>query len=452
MLEVIQKQRQYFQSNKTKSLQFRINQLQKLKSVIKLNEALILEALHQDLGKSKYEGFISEIGILYDEINHMIKYLPKWSKVKKVKTPIVHFRSRSYLMREPYGVTLIISPWNYPFHLSINPLIGAIAGGNTAIIKPSEYSINTTKLLQSMMKEHFKEEYIAVITGGKEETNQLLNESFDYIFFTGSVPVGKIIMEKAAKHLTPVTLELGGKSPSIVCYDANIELAAKRIVFGKLFNAGQTCVAPDYLLVHRSIKDELIEKIIYFIEQFYNEPLTNPLYPKIISNRHFNRLISLIKNKIPLYGGAYNEEVLKIAPTLMTNVDLDGPLMTDEIFGPILPIIEFQHLSEAIKIVSHNPNPLALYLFTQDKQIEKDICQQIKFGGGCINDTLLHLATPYLPFGGVGNSGMGRYHGKASYETFTNQKSILKKKYFDINLRYPPYTDNKFKKIKKLFK
>ncbi len=454
MFEIIAKQRQYFYTNETQSLSFRLNNLKKLKNVIKLNETLIMQALKMDLGKSNYETFVSEIGILYDEINYMIKHLPKWSKIKKVRTPFVHFKGKSYLVSEPYGVTLIISPWNYPFQLTISPLIGAIAGGNTVIIKPSEYSIHTTEIIEKMIKDNFKEEYITIIKGGKEETERLLNESFDYIFFTGSVPVGKIIMEKAAKHLTPLTLELGGKSPCIVCYDADLELSAKRIIFGKLLNTGQTCVAPDYLLVHRSIKRALIEKMIIYIEKFYGkEPLLNDTYPKIISKSHFERLVEMLNDKKCLYGGEYNEETLKIAPTLLENVGYDDPLMTEEIFGPILPIIEFQHIDEAIDIIRNKPKPLALYLFTKDKALEKDVIDNISFGGGCINDTIIHLATTFLPFGGVGESGLGEYHGKASFTTFTHQKSILKKgKYFDISLRYPPYTDKKLKFIKKIFK
>jgi len=364
MLDIINIQRQYFYSNETKSIEFRINQLRKLKSVIMLNEELIMEALNKDLGKSKYEAFVSEIGILYDEINHMIKHLPKWSKASKVKTPFVHFNSKSYILKEPYGVTLIISPWNYPFQLTISPLIGAIASGNTVIIKPSEFSTHTTNLIESMMKENFKAEYITVMKGGKEETEQLLNESFDYIFFTGSVAVGKIVMEKAAKHLTPVTLELGGKSPCIVNFDADLELAAKRIVFGKLLNTGQTCVAPDYLLVHRSIRKDLIDKIIFYIEKFYDDPISNNNYPKIINSHHFNRLVQLINDKELVYGGNYDAQNLKIEPTLLLNVDFEDPLMTDEIFGPILPILEFQQLSEAFHIIQNKPKPLALYLFT----------------------------------------------------------------------------------------
>lgn len=453
MLNLIDKQRQYFYMNETKSLQFRINNLRKLKNMIKLNEALIMEALYKDLGKSNYESFVSEIGILYDEINHMIKHLPKWSKMKKVKTPLVNYNAKSYVVSEPYGVTLIISPWNYPFQLTMSPLIGAIAGGNTAIIKPSEYSEHTTNVIEKMIQDHFKEEYVAVIKGGIEETDQLLNESFDYIFFTGSIPVGKIVMEKAAKHLTPLTLELGGKSPCIICYDADIDLTAKRIVFGKLLNSGQTCVAPDYLFVHRSIKNDLIDKIIFYIEQFFEDPLLNKNYPNIISPKHFNRLTQLIKDKEVIYGGTYDEETLKISPTLLSDINLDDPLMTEEIFGPILPILEFQHLNEAIKIIQSKPKPLALYLFTNDSELEKDVLDNLSFGGGCINDTIMHLATPYLPFGGVGESGLGAYHGKASFNTFTHQKSIFKSgKLFDVSLRYPPYTEKKLKMIKKIFK
>ncbi len=450
---MVNKQRHFFYTDKTKSLSFRIGNLRKLKQAIKLNEDLILEALAKDLGKSHQEGFITEIGILYHEIDHMIKNLPKWSKPKRVKTPMVHFPAKSYIMREPYGVCLIISPWNYPFQLAISPLIGAIAGGNTAIIKPSEYSVNTTLVIEKIISDYFPEEYIAVIKGGKEETELLLDEQFDYIFFTGSVNVGKSVMEKAAKYLTPVTLELGGKSPCIVCEDADIELAAKRIVFGKLLNAGQTCVAPDYLLVHDKIKNELIKKIITYIDDFYEDSVNNPTYPKIISEKHFSRLINYLKGKKVIYGGNINVEELKLAPTLLDDINLDDHLMNEEIFGPILPIIYFNQISEAIDVIRNKPKPLALYLFTSNKNIEKKIIDQISFGGGCINDTILHLSTPYLPFGGVGESGMGAYHGSASFYTFTHAKSIFKKgKHFDISLRYPPYTEKKYRLLKKLFK
>ncbi len=453
MHPIIIKQRRYFQTQETKSLKFRIDNLRKLKQIIKKNETQIIFALNKDLNKSKYEAYITEIGIIYEEINYYIKYLPKWIKAKKVKTPIFYFKSKSYIISEPYGVTLIISPWNYPFQLAIAPLIGAIAGGNTVIIKPSEYSTNTTKILEKIINNNFSEEYINVITGNALETEALLKERFDYIFFTGSVNVGKLIMEKASHHLTPVTLELGGKSPCIVFKDANLDLAAKRIVFGKLLNAGQTCVAPDYLLVQNSVKKVLVTKIIEYIKYFYGDDyLKNLDYPKIINKKHFFRLINLVENKTVLYGGLYDEAHLKIEPTLIENLSEDDKLMTEEIFGPVLPIIEFANLHEAILTVKTKPKPLALYLFTKDKKIEEKVFGTLSFGGGCVNDTIIHLATPFLPFGGIGESGIGSYHGKASYTTFTHQKSILKKGIIDIKFRYPPYNNKKFNLIKKIMK
>ena len=448
MLEIIKRQREYFNTNETKKVSFRINSLRKLKQVIKLYEELILDALNKDLGKSRYEAFVTEVGLVYQEINYQIKKLPKWSKVNKVKTPKIFFGSKSFVKREPYGVVLIISPWNYPFQLSFLPLIGALAAGNTIILKPSTQSGNTSKVIVKMIKEYFKPEQIAVVEGDRD----ILDYEYDYIFFTGSVNVGKIIMEKASKYLTPVTLELGGKSPCIVYKDADISKAARAIIYGKLLNAGQTCVAPDYLLAHKDIKEELINAIINAVDKYYPKALDNDYYPKLINQKQFNRLNGYLeKNKI-VYGGKTNLNQLKLEPTIVTDINNDDKVMNEEIFGPILPIIAFSDLSEVITYIKKKPKPLALYLFTTDKLVEKEIINQLDFGGACINDTLIHLSTPYLPFGGVGNSGMGRYHGYASFTTFTYQKSIFKKGNFDTSLRYPPYTDNKLKIIKRIFK
>lgn len=443
--ELVTKQKEFFYTDVTKSVSFRLNMLQKLKNVIKLYELKILDALKKDLGKSNYEGFVTEVGIIYNEINYVMKNLRKWDKIKKVKTPFIYFGSKSYIKHEPYGVVLIISPWNYPFQLSISPLIGAIAGGNTVILKPSEHSLHTTDVIYEMITEYFKEEYIAVVKGDKTVTEKLLAEKLDYIFFTGSGNVGKIIMEKAAKNLTPVTLELGGKSPAIVCKDADIDKTCKAIVFGKFINSGQTCVAPDYVLVDETIKDDFIKKLIFYIEKFYPDALNNEYYPKIINAYHFKRLIKYLEDSNVIYGGHYDESKLKIEPTLVTT------LYDDEIFGPILPILNFNNLDEVVKIIRSRPKALALYLFTYDKQVMRRI-MQLEFGGGCINDTLMHLSTPFLPFGGLGESGMGNYHGYYSYKTFTHQKSVFKKGKIDISLRYPPYDDKKLSFIKKLFK
>ena len=355
----------------------------------------------------------------------------------------MHFKSSSYRVPEPYGVVLIMSPWNYPFQLAFAPLIGAVAAGNCAVVKPSSYSPHTSSLIAKILGGCFPKEYIAVIEGGREANQELLNQKFDYIFFTGSVSVGRTVMEAASRHLTPVTLELGGKSPCIVHEDANLELAARRIMWGKCLNSGQTCVAPDYLLVHRDVKDRLIMAMEKAITEFFGDtPCRNPEYPRIINEKHFNRLKGLLSDGRILVGGDVNEATLQIAPTIVDQVSWESPVMQEEIFGPILPVLEFEGIHEVITAVNSRPKPLALYLFTNDKNVEKRIIKSISFGGGCINDTIVHLATSYMPFGGVGESGMGSYHGKWSFDTFTHYKSIMKKSIWpDIRLRYPPYRD-----------
>ncbi|SHH44891.1 aldehyde dehydrogenase (NAD+) [Caloranaerobacter azorensis DSM 13643] len=451
--ELIDRQRKYFERGITLDINFRINMLKVLKSAIIENEKLILRALKEDLNKSDFEGYETEIGIVLDEIGYIIKNLRYWTKPKRVKTPITQFISKSYIYSEPYGVTLIIAPWNYPFQLVMAPLIGSISAGNCSIIKPSEYSPNTSKIISKIISDNFEEEFIAVIEGGIEVNKALLEEKFDYIFFTGSVNVGKIVMEAASKHLTPITLELGGKSPCIVDEDADVELAAKRIVWGKFLNAGQTCVAPDYLYLHKNIKDDFIKNAIKFIKEFFGEnPLKSEDYPRIVNIKHFNRLKNLLKDGDVLYGGDFNEEKLYIAPTIIDNITWEDSIMQEEIFGPILPILMFEKLDEVIKIVNIRPKPLALYYFSNNKEKQERVIREISFGGGCINDTIVHLATPYLPFGGVGNSGMGNYHGKASFDTFSHKKSVLKKSnLIDISLRYPPYK-NKINLLKKILK
>lgn len=448
---ILKKQKDFFRSGKTKDIQFRIENLNNLKKSIEKNEQYIMEALKKDLGKSTFESYSTELGIVLSEISFISKHLKKWAKPKKVKTPITNFKSNSYIYPEPYGNTLILSPWNYPFQLSIVPLIGSIAAGNTAILKPSSTSYYTSKIVEEIINKNFDTGYIHVITG--ERGKKLLNENFDYIFYTGSVPVGKIVMEKASKYLTPVTLELGGKSPCIVDNKANLNLSAKRIVWGKFLNSGQTCVAPDYILVHKSVKSEMINNIIYYIKTFYGEnPLYSEEYTKIINERQFNRLIKLLDNNKIIYGGNSIKDSLYISPTLMDNVNWDDPIMGEEIFGPILPILEYEELDEVIDIVNSHPKPLALYFFSNDKEDIKKIVDGISFGGGCINDTIMHLSSPYLPFGGVGTSGMGSYHGKKSFDTFTHYKSILKKSnIIDPNFRYPPY-GNKLSIVKKFLK
>lgn len=431
----------------------RKEKLRDLKRVIKKYEDEILEALKKDLNKSFFEGYETEVGIVLEEINYTLKHLNKWAKAKRVKTPIFHFPATSYIYQEAYGKVLIMSPWNYPFQLTIAPLVGAIAAGNRAVVKPSEYSNNTAEIIEKILKEVFSQDEVKVVKGGRAVNQELLKQKYDYIFFTGSPAVGKIVMESAAKHLTPVTLELGGKSPCIVDNSANVKLAAKRIVWGKFLNAGQTCVAPDYLLVHQDIKEKLVKEMIGYIKEFYgNSPIDNPDYPKIINKKHFDRINGLIRNKKIITGGNCNEQAMKIAPTILDHITWQSPIMQEEIFGPVLPIMEFEDLNQVVEMMGNHPKPLALYFFTTSKENEKKILSNISFGGGCINDTIIHLSNSNLPFGGVGNSGMGQYHGKASFDTFSHPKSIIKKSnLIDIYLRYPPFKDH-LKLLKKFLK
>ncbi|WP_144471828.1 aldehyde dehydrogenase [Bacillus safensis] len=421
------------------AVQERIRILQDLKAAIKQHEKDILQALAHDLHKSEQEAYTTEIGIVYEEINHTIKHLHKWAKPTRVKTPLTHIGSKSMIIKEPYGSVLIIAPWNYPFQLALSPLVGAISAGNAVILKPSELTPAVSQVISTIMRRVFQEDHAAVVEGGVDVSTELLKLPFDYIFFTGSVAVGKVVMEAAAKHLTPVTLELGGKSPSIVMPDADIKLAAKRITFGKFTNAGQTCIAPDYLLVHESIKEEILREMTACIRDFYGEhPETHPYFGKNVSQRHFDRLTQFLSNGTIVTGGQRNEQELKIAPTILDDITWEDPVMQEEIFGPILPVMTFDSLHEAVHMIKARPKPLALYLFTTSKETESYILDNLSFGGGCINDTLMHVATPYLPFGGVGESGMGRYHGKDSFFTFTHEKSVLRQtNRFDLSFRYP---------------
>lgn len=442
MKGILKAQRTFYQSGRTHSITFRLHQLHKLQQAIQKYEQEILNALYADLNKAPFEAYATEIGLVLGEISHTIKHLQRWVNPVRVRTPLVHFPSASTVYREPYGCVLILSPWNYPFQLTMTPLIGALAAGNCAMVKPSEYSVNTTAVMEKIIKEIYPPHLVFVVRGGREANRTLLDEPFDYIFFTGSVAVGKVVMEAAAKHLTPVTLELGGKSPCIVDETANIKLAAKRIIWGKLLNAGQTCVAPDYLLVHRSVKSALVRYMRHYIIQFYGrQPLQNRDYPKIINQKHFLRLKSLIAGGRVLAGGQSVPESLRIAPTILDQVTWDSPLMQEEIFGPLLPILEFDCLKEVITIINAHPKPLALYLFTTDKWREAAVMRNISFGGGCVNDTVIHVSHHGLPFGGVGASGMGQYHGKASFDTFTHEKSVMEKSnVLDMPFRYPPFT------------
>ncbi|MBS2968177.1 aldehyde dehydrogenase [Metabacillus sp. KIGAM252] len=451
--QIIKEQQTYFAAQKTKNISFRMEQLKKLKNGVKKHEQAIAEALALDLNKSELEAYSTEIGILYEEINFTLKRLRNWAKPKKVRTALTHTGSRGYVIQEPFGAVLIIAPWNYPFQLALSPLVGAIAAGNTAVIKPSELTPNVSALIKKILQEQYPASYIAAAEGGVATSQALLEQPFDYIFFTGSVPVGKVVMEAAAKHLTPVTLELGGKSPTIVDEHANIKLAAKRIVFGKFTNAGQTCIAPDYLLVQKKVKQELLDAMKDAINEFFGDkPLESSRYSKIVNDRHYSRLTRYLNDGEILFGGTRADETHRIAPTLLDQVDPDSPVMTEEIFGPIFPVMEYDTLDEAIEFVNSRPKPLALYLFTESKETEAEVTNLISFGGGCINDTLMHIATPYLPFGGVGESGMGSYHGKYSFETFSHAKSVLKQTTkFDFSFRYPS-AKNGLKLVKRLLK
>lgn len=451
--DLLLKQRAYFQTGETKDLAFRIEALQKLGNAIREGEQQLIQSLKDDLNKSEFDAYSTEIGIVLEEIRFTLKNLRRWAKPRKVKTPFTHIGSKSYIYPEPYGVTLIIAPWNYPFQLAIAPLIGAIAAGNCAIVKPSELTPRTSEVLAELMKRHFPKEYITVVEGGIGTSEALLNERFDYIFFTGSVEVGKIIMKAASKHLTPVTLELGGKSPCIVHQDANLKLAAKRIAWGKFMNAGQTCIAPDYIYVHKSIKEAFLTHLRNALTELYGlEPLKNMEYTRIVSKRHFNRLESFLSEGSIFHGGETSLEQLLISPTVLTDITWEDKVMDNEIFGPILPVLEYEQLPEVVTEIVNHPKPLALYLFTESNTVQEKILAHVSFGGGCINDTVYHISSPYLPFGGVGNSGTGAYHGKESFDTFSHKKSILKQTtLFDIPLRYPN-VKNGLKYIKMVFK
>jgi len=445
-------QREYFEQGNTLEIDFRLEQLKKLKQAIVQFEAKFFDALFQDLRKSNFEAYATEVGIVLDEISNMIRHLKKWSKPQKVKTNLLNFGSKSVIYNDPYGVSLIISPWNYPFQLQISPLIGAIAGGNTAICKPSELSKSTSRVIAEMINTTFDPNHVAVVEGGIETNQELLAQDFDFIFFTGSVPVGKIVMEAAAKNLTPVVLELGGKSPAIVTKDADLDSSARKLAFGKCLNAGQICIAPDYLLVEKEVKDPLIAKLIFYIKKHLgDDPLSNPDYGKLINQRNFDRVKRYLSNGKVVYGGEVDEDKLLIAPTIIDEVTLDDPIMQEEIFGPLLPVMTFDSLDQAIDIVHKNKNPLALYLFTRSKRTRDRIMKSIPAGGGCVNDVLMHVANPNLPFGGIKSSGIGRYHGKSSFETFSNKKGMVIAGPVENKLRYPPYR-NKIKLVRKIMK
>jgi aldehyde dehydrogenase (NAD+) len=446
--DILLKQKEFFATGKTKNIDFRIQQLKKLKQIIIDNQTAILQALKADLNKPEVEGFF-EILVTQD-INYALKHIKSWVKPQKVKTSLTVFPASGFIMPEPLGNILIIAPWNYPFSLAISPLIGAISAGNCSIIKPSEITVNTSHIINKLIRENFEDNYIAVIEGGVETSQALLEENFDHIFFTGGTKIGKIVMEYAAKNLTPVTLELGGKSPCIVDVDIDVKETAKRITWGKFINAGQTCIAPDYLLVNKNIKQELITEIKQCIKDFYGEnPEISPDYARIVNEKQFVRLTNLLHNQKVIIGGENNPEINYIAPTLIDQVSPNAEIMQEEIFGPILPILEYEQLEEVINFINQYPKALALYIFSNNKNIQENILNSTSSGGVCINDTIWQVGIPQLPFGGVGDSGIGAYHGKTSFDIFTHYKSVLKKSFlFEFNLRYAPYK-NKIEQMKK---
>lgn len=452
--ELISRQNDLFQSKYTLNVKDRIKRLKNLYSAIKNNEQNIAKALYADLHKSEFESYATETGIVLQEIKLHIKKLKKWVKPVKVKRVTADITASARIYPQPLGVVLIISPWNYPFQLLINPLIGAISAGNCAICKPSEFAPNTAEIISKILSECFDENRVAVVNGDKEVTKELLTHRFDHIFFTGGQQIGKIVMQAAAKHLTSVTLELGGKSPCIADEDANLRLTAKRLVWGKFVNAGQTCVAPDYVFIHSSIKNNLLELIKTTIIEFYGEnPENNPDFPRIVNANHFQRIKKLMENSTIIFGGNTNEKELYISPTIIDNVTENDPVMQEEIMGPLLPVMEFTELDEVLQFINSREKPLALYYFSENKSKQQKMIMETASGGCCINDTIMHLVNHNLPFGGVGNSGLGNYHGKKSFETFSHFRSVQRQTTkTDIPLRYPPYSSRNLQIIRKILK
>lgn len=445
---IVKKQKKFLEKLKTKDVEYRIEKLKKLRQVIKESEEEIAKALHKDLNKDKVESYMVETGMVLDELSYMIKNTKKWIKPRRVKTPLSQFLASSYIVQEPYGIVVIMSPWNYPFLLTMQLLMGALAAGNTCIVKPSRHSINTSKVIKKIIEKIYNEEYVSVVWG-EDVSEEILKQDVDYICYTGSARIGKQVMKAAAEKLIPVTLELGGKSPCIVEKTADIKLAAKRIAFGRILNSGQTCIAPDYILVQSDIKDEFVKELQKNIIKMVGEnPLENTEYPKMIGERQFKKVTDMIVKKDVIYGGKSDVKTLKIEPTIL-KCTYNSKAMEEEIFGPLFPIIEFKEVTDIIKYINSNPKPLALYLFTNNKKIQKMILRDVPFGGGCINDTIMHIASHHMPFGGIGNSGMGSYHGKYSFDTFSHYKSIIKKSnLIDMPMRYHPYKEENYKLIK----
>lgn len=451
---LLNEQREFFNEGKTLNVKFRKEMLKKLYKAVKVHEDEINKALKADLGKSEFEGFMCEVGLCLSEISYMIRNVKGFAKRKIVYTPIPQFASVSFKKPSPYGNVLIMSPWNYPFLLTIDPLANAIAAGNTAIVKPSAYSPETSAVIKNILSECFPENYVAVVTGGRKENAELLDKKFDMVFFTGSQSVGKTVLQKCSEHLTPAVLELGGKSPCIVDSSAKIKLTAKRIVFGKFLNCGQTCVAPDYILCEESVANKLVAEIKHQILKQYGEnPIENNTnYGKIVNEKHFERLLSLINKDKLEFGGKSDQSTLKIEPTVLTGVTFEDDVMKEEIFGPILPIITYKEFDEVFDVVNSRAKPLALYIFSQNKKNINNVLSKISFGGGCVNDVVIHLATSEMGFGGVGESGMGSYHGKTGFDAFSHTKSIVDKKTFmDLPMRYQPYNKKIYSLLLKMF-
>ncbi len=448
---LFENQQSFFYSGKSRSLNFRQQALKKLRSAILMYEEEIYEALYEDLHKSKFESYATEIGFVLEELGFQIKKLKKWVKPYRVSTPLTSFPAKSYYIHEPLGTVLIISPWNYPFQLMMAPLIGAIAAGNTVIIKPSEIAVHTAVVLERIINSTFNKEYVHVVNGGADVSQQLLRLKFNHVFFTGSPHIGRLVMQAAAKNLVPVTLELGGKSPCIVDKNVQLRLSARRIVWGKLLNAGQTCIAPDYLLVHASVKDQLIEELKRAIKRFYGKEIeNNPDYPHIISKPNMERLRALLQGAKIVYGGKSDLETKYFEPTILDQVTFDLPVMKQEIFGPIIPVISYTDEDEMIKLINRNERPLALYIFSNDPKFQQKMRDAIPAGGVSINDTLMHIVNNKMPFGGVGNSGIGQYHGYFSFETFSHKKAVVKRgTWMDVPIRYAPFK-NKLRIIKAL--
>ena len=451
---ILEGQRAYFDGGHTLPVPARRAALDRLEAAILRHEGDLYAALKADLGKSRAEAYMCEVGLTLSELRYVRKHLPAWARDRRALTPLAQFPAKSFTVQEPYGLVLILSPWNYPVLLTLEPLIGALAAGNCCVVKPSAYSPATSAALAALLRKAFDPGHVAVVEGGRQENQGLLAQKFDYIFFTGSVSVGREVMAKAAVHLTPVTLELGGKSPCILDQSADVALAARRVAFGKYLNCGQTCVAPDYVLAHKSVKDAFVEQVRREIVRMYGErPLESPDYGKIINRKHFDRLLGLLDPSKLVCGGESDPEALRIAPAVLDGVTPEDPVMGEEIFGPILPVLTVESMEEALAFVKARPRPLALYLFTADKGVERRFLERASFGGGCVNDTIIHLATSRMGFGGVGESGMGAYHGRKSFQTFSHEKSIVKKAtWLDLPMRYAPYTPAKERTVRRFLR